>query len=78
MFDELAQPVRHEQNDVPRFLQFVDVVEELPRFGIGQRRVRLVEQEDMGGILSDKGAADLGKLLHHQAARAQFDVGKTA
>ena len=56
--------------------ELVHLAEELARFLVGQRRVRLVEEED-AGVAGDR-ARDLGALLGGERAVAEELVGEMA
>ena len=70
---ELGDPVRHQEDDVAGIGEEVHPAEEVLRLLLGERRVRLVEEEDPR--VAGKRAADLDPLLDRQRDVAELAVG---
>ena len=71
---EVAEPMRDEKHDPAVRGELVDLSEQLVGFLVGQRGIRLVEQEDLR-VARDR-AGDLGALLGGERAVGELRVGE--
>ena len=75
VFEKIAEPMSNEKHDPASRGQLVHFSKQLVGFLVRQRRIRFVEQKDLG-VAGDR-ARDLGPLLGCERAVGERHVGET-